>query len=152
METKVKKSTTKTSATKNATIKASKKTTPKAKEVSIKFTQEDTELSIIIEGSATDKNKVYGTALNELFHAVSVQKGSGARIFKLSQPIQLNVTCGEINIDTSVARVELQQRLKLNSTAKSKRAFARKFVSIADYIQREKVVISVDDLLATLEG
>jgi hypothetical protein len=122
------------------------------KTIEITASQESTIFTFSVNYSkSVDLNKVKGTALNELFAWITVQKQVGAKGLKLSLPINLKVVCDGFEIDTNKARKELQNRLKLNSTAKSKRNFARKFSAIVDFSARKPETIDFDLLLSDLE-
>lgn len=119
--------------------------------MNITFKQNDTTLDINVKGNTINANKVYGTALNELFHIVNLQSEVGAKFFKLNEPILISVTSGKFAIDSSSAHVKLQQKLKLNKTAKSKRQFAKRLVLICNEVLRAREVVNVNDLLKSLE-
>lgn len=119
----------------------------------IQFKQADTELNIEVSGEVqnSDRNKLYGTALNELFETVKIQANTGARFFKLNQPVLVSVKVNDLTIDTSKASVQLQQKLKLNKTPQSFRRFAQRFVAIANHVIRERKVVNIEEVLKGIE-
>ncbi len=121
--------------------------------LTIRFKQSDTCLTIEVTDVVTEltKQKVYGTALRELFEAVTLQSKTGARIFKLNQPVMISVKVNNIAVDTASANIQLQNKLKLNKTAKSMRMFAQRFVAIADHITRVRKIVDITEVLASLD-
>lgn len=126
---------------------------PSNNSMTIVFKQADTLLNIEVTGNVTeaDKSKLYGTALNELFETVKIQANTGAKFFKLNQPIQVSVQINDLVVDTAKAEIKLQQKLKLNKTPQSFRRFAQRFVTIADHVTRERKVVDVDSVLESVK-
>lgn len=114
------------------------------------FYQPDSKIEFDYEINADTKNKVYGSVLNELFRAVSLQKFTGARLFKLNEPVMIRIESDKFVLDTGDAFKKVQHRLKLNSSSKSKRLFAKKFVAIADYILTKPEALTVKEVVDVL--
>jgi len=121
--------------------------------LSIEFIQNDSSLALTVDGDLSkDKlNKVVGTACNELFRLVKLQKQTGARLFTLSQPVGIRVKAGKFSVDTLEASEALQSRLKLNSTAKSMKAFAGRVYFICDYLSTTTEVVTVEQAIQAAE-
>lgn len=116
------------------------------------FYQGDSQVNFNYDVNPSNKNKVFGTVLNDLFRTISLQSVTGAKFFKLNQPIMVRIESDMFLLDTGTAHKTAQQRLKLNSKAKSKKAFAKKFVAIADFILHKPELITVDALNKVLDA
>lgn len=115
----------------------------------IQFLQGDNSITVNAkEGGSLDK--IQGTAINELFAWIEVQRKVGAKGLKLSHHVDIVIEGENFTLDTTEAQIQLRQRLKINSTARSKRAFAVKFCALCTYISRERGVISVNEALEAL--
>lgn len=112
--------------------------------------QENTSINFTFEISNGNESRVLGTLLNELFAWCTLQQTVGAKGLKFSQPIDLAFECGGLTFDTTTVRRELVQKLKLNKTAKAKRAFAQRFKAIFDYSISEVRETTFADLLESL--
>lgn len=106
----------------------------------ITFFQKDISLHFDLSSkleTETDKKIIFGTVLKELFDWVDVQQALKSEGLKLSKPINIKMQNEFFSLNTSHAQKSLQQKLKMNSTNKGKRNFAKKFISLSDYMARE---------------
>jgi hypothetical protein len=103
-----------------------------------------------INSEATSED-IVGTILSEFFSFIDLQKKVGSKALKLSQPILLTLENTDIKIiDLCQLDIKIQQRLKLNSKAKSKRAFAFRVVASIEYLIRERKLTNINELIAQL--
>jgi hypothetical protein len=96
---------------------------------------------------------IVGTALNELFHWVNLQKRMNVKNgLKLSLPIDMRIE-GEqfISIELGNIQTIFKERLKMNSTAKSKKAFALKFVELVNESLRIKEAKHLEEVIQQLD-
>ena len=115
------------------------------------FYQEETTLTFEFHLESTlDNDHLKGSVLNELFKWVNIQKHMGAKGLKLSKPINIRIEHGGKFLDTGTAKKQLQQKLKLNTSAKSKRMFAIRFNMLVEYITDGFNIVDVDTVLETL--
>lgn len=96
---------------------------------------------------------IVGTALNELFHWVNLQKRMNVKNgLKLSLPIDMKIE-GEqfVSIELGNIQTIFKERLKMNSTAKSKKAFALKFVELVNESLRIKEAKYIEEVIQDLD-
>jgi hypothetical protein len=118
----------------------------------IDFYQDETRLSFEFETQTElNQQKLNGSTLNELFKWISLQKDMGAKGLKLSQPINIKVEHNGKLFDTGNAKKQLQQKLKVNSSAKSMRKFAQRYTALISYMCSPFVALTVDEVLETLD-
>lgn len=127
----------------------------------------DVNTSVTFGAKVTDEsiNRVAGTALNELFAWISVQRAMGASGIALSLPIDLRFQVesedGEMSTmfdtarpvnpaDMSAIKI-LRQRLKMNNSAKGKRNFAQKFMALFNYATRSIMERDINSLIAEFD-
>lgn len=113
----------------------------------IKFKQGFNEVNIAFEfGKTKAVNKLVGTACNELFELIDLQKEGVTKVFKLSAPIDIAVIGEGFEIDTTKVSASLRTKLKLNSSNDSKVRFAKRVFKLVTYINRERTIVSVSDI------
>jgi|13_taG_2_1085334.scaffolds.fasta_scaffold32161_1 hypothetical protein len=120
------------------------------KKVNFLAYQEGTSLNLSFEVETLNQSKVLGTLLNELFAWCEVQRSVNAKGLKFSQPINLKFETEKQVFDTGTVNKRLTQKLKMNRTAKSKKAFAQKVKVIFDYSLREVNTVNFSDLIESL--
>ena len=122
----------------------------------IKFSQSlqvanDTSIRVNFDfGKTKSLSKLVGTACNELFELVNLQKSGTIKMFKLSQPIDLTIVGDGFEIDTTKLNFELRTNLKLNSTPKSKARFAKRTFDLVNYVHRVRGIVEVEELTKIL--
>jgi hypothetical protein len=97
---------------------------------------------------------IVGTSLNELFHWVNLQKRMNVKNgLKLSLPIDMRIE-GEqfISIELGNIQTIFKERLKMNSTAKSKKAFALKFIELVNESLRIKEAKHIEEVIEQLDS
>jgi len=97
-------------------------------------------------GNTKAVNKLVGTACNELFEVVDLQKQGVTKMFKLSQPIDITIVGEAFEIDTCKISTNLKSKLKLNSSIESKVRFAKRVFALVTYINREKKIVSIEEI------
>ena len=113
----------------------------------IKFKQGYNEVNINFEfGKTKAVNKLVGTACNELFELIDLQKEGVTKVFKLSQPIDIAVIGEGFEIDTTKVSASLRTKLKLNASNEAKVRFAKRVFKLVTYINRERTIVSVSDI------
>ena len=116
------------------------------------FKQGFNEIKIGFEfGKTKAVSKLVGTACNELFELIDLQKEGVTKMFKLSQPIDLAVIGEGFEIDTSVLSAEYRTRLKINSSLESKVRFAKRVFKLVNHINRERRIIDLKEIEALLD-
>lgn len=98
-----------------------------------------------------DLDTLVGTALNELFNLVNVQKNYGVKYFDLSSPISFRIESKGIEVNGSELSTQFQQVLKLNNSAKSKRKFATRLRGAVEQIQRKPTLCKASEIESQLE-
>ena len=101
-------------------------------------------------GNTKALNKLVGTACNELFELVDLQKSGSINMFKLSQPIDLTIVGKDFEIDTTKLSVELRTKFKLNSTPKSKARFAQRVFNVVQYVSRSRGIVELEEITKVL--
>lgn len=116
------------------------------------FKQGFNEIKIGFEfGKTKAVSKLVGTACNELFELIDLQKEGVTKMFKLSQPIDLAVIGEGFEVDTSVLSAEYRTNLKINSSIESKVRFAKRVFKLVNHINRERKVLDIKDIEALLD-
>lgn len=111
------------------------------------FKQGFNEIKIGFEfGKTKAVNKLVGTACNELFELIDLQKEGVTKVFKLSQPIDIAVIGEGFEIDTTKVSASLRTKLKLNASNEAKVRFAKRVFKLVTYINRERTIVSVSDI------
>ena len=95
-------------------------------------------------------DKVIGSALRETFKLVELKKRIGTGL-SLAKPINVAFAYNGMNYDTGKLDMSLQAKLKMNSTAKSKRAFAGKFLAIYDFVTSERKAVTLEQVVKELK-
>ena len=122
--------------------------------LSILFYQDDVKFSNTFEIDKKDANTklIVGTVLNELFTVESNYRNANMRLFKTSKPILFKVTNGKSEIlNLGKSSKFIQDKLKFNKTAKSKRTFAKRINLAITEMTRNVEVINQDEIFAKLE-
>ena len=122
--------------------------------LSILFYQDEVQFSNTFEIDKKDVNQklIVGTVLNELFTVESNYRNANMRLFKTSKPILFKVTNGKSEIlNLGKSSKFIQDKLKFNKTAKSKRTFAKRVNLAITEMTRNVEVINQDDIFAKLE-
>jgi len=122
--------------------------------LSILFYQDDVKFSntFEVDKKETDQKLIVGTVLNELFTVESNYRNANMRLFKTSKPILFKVTNGKNEIlNLGKSSKFIQDKLKFNKTAKSKRTFAKRVNLAITEMSRNVEVINQDDIFARLE-
>lgn len=101
-------------------------------------------------GKTKALSKLVGTACNELFELVDLQKSGTIKMFKFSQPIDITIVGEGFEIDTTKLSFELRTNLKLNSTPKSKARFAQRVYNLTKYVHRNRGIIELEDITRIL--
>ena len=118
----------------------------------IKFKQGYNEVNINFEfGKTKAVSKLVGTACNELFDLIDLQKEGVIKMFKLSQPIDLAVIGEGFHIDTSIVSAEYRTRLKINSSLESKVRFAKRVFKLVNHINKERRIIDMKEIEGLLD-
>lgn len=113
----------------------------------IKFSQGFNEYQFNFSfGNTKAVNKLVGTACNELFHVIDLQKQGVTKMFKLSQPIDITIVGESFEIDTCKISASLKTKLKINSSIESKVRFAKRVFALVTYVNREKKVVSIEEI------
>lgn len=118
----------------------------------IKFSQSinvanDSSIKINFDfGKTKSVSKLVGTACNELFELIDLQKEGVTNLFKLSHPIDLTISGEGFEIDTTKINASLRTKLKLNSTLESKIRFAKRVLKLVKYVHRTRKVVSVEEI------
>ena len=116
------------------------------------FKQGFNEIKIGFEfGKTKAVSKLVGTAGNELFGLIDLQKDGVTKMFKLSLPIDLAVIGEDFEIDTSVLSAEYRTRLKINSSLESKVRFAKRVFKLVNHINKERRIIDMKEIEGLLD-
>ena len=116
------------------------------------FKQGFNEIKIGFEfGKTKAVSKLVGTACNELFELIDLQKEGVTKMFKLSLPIDLAVIGEGFEIDTSVLSAEYRTKLKINSSLESKVRFAKRVFKLVTHINRERRILDMKEIEALLD-
>lgn len=109
--------------------------------------------SVTLSTTVTDvsASKVCGTALNELFEFVNMQRTIGAKGLRLDMPINLKFEIGDQVINTATWEKSNQAMLKLQNNAAGRRSFAVKFWTIFSYSIKPIKEVDMSDLLTELK-
>lgn len=122
----------------------------------IHLVQGTSEFTIKMQGIEADAETslIVGTALNELFHWINLQKRMNVRNgLKLSQPIEMRIEGEQFGVlGIGSVHTIMRERLKMNSKAKSKKAYALKFVECISEALRVKKAIEVKEVLSNLDA
>ena len=119
---------------------------------SIIFSQGSTSINVNFEFSKKSNTKVLtGTACKELFKLIDLQSNGTIKLFKLSQPIDIAINSGKVVLDTCNIDILLKSKLKVNKTYESKARFVGKVRDLFAYVTSEKVEITADELIKTLQ-
>jgi hypothetical protein len=131
-----------------------KKVTSNAQNLTLKFYQASTEVNVnfTIEKTAKD-SLLIGTALNELFTMRDNYANAGLKLFKSNEPLLFSVSNEDTTLlDVGMCQKTILHKLKLNKTAKSKRAFAKRVNLAITEIKREVVAIDYTELTNKLNA
>ena len=116
------------------------------------FKQGFNEIKIGFEfGKTKAVSKLVGTACNELFELIDLQKEGVTKMFKLSLPIDLAVIGEGFEIDTSVLSAEYRTKLKINSSIESKVRFAKRVFKLVTHINRERRILDMKEIEGLLD-
>lgn len=119
---------------------------------SIIFSQGSTAINVNFEFSKKSNVKVLtGTACKELFKLIDLQSNGTIKLFKLSQPIDIAIDSGKVVLNTCEIDILLKSKLKVNRTYESKARFVNKVRDLFAYVTSEKVEITADELIETLQ-
>jgi hypothetical protein len=120
----------------------------KATKLNLKFYQAKTEVNLNFEinSDATD-NLIIGTTLNELFTMCDNYRDAGLRLFKSNEAILFRISSDNIPlVDIGTCSKRIQEKLKLNKTAKSKRSFSKRVNLAIKEISRGIELIDMKEL------
>ena len=122
------------------------------KTIEIKIKNDVTEFTRNIQTSAKelDLNKVVGTVLSDFFRLVDLQAKKRINLFNLAKPFDLVVKSDGVVIDTTKIDNKLKTKFKLNTTAKSKRAFAGTVYDVVKFASEKTRVTTCDALVEQL--
>ena len=98
------------------------------------------------------RDLMVGTMLNRLFRYLALQQETGARFVNLSHPLLLQFNVGKSTLDLRDIEEQLQGRFKVGHTPAAKRRFAKRVVSVVDFLLEAPVQLTTDELLAGLEA
>ena len=101
-------------------------------------------------GNTKSVNKLVGTACNELFELIDLQKDGVTKMFKMSHPIDITIVGKGFEIDTTKINAMLRTKLKLNSTLESKVRFAKRVFKLVNYVNRERKIVTIQEIEALL--
>ncbi len=119
---------------------------------SIIFSQGATSINVNFEFTKKSNVKVLtGTTCKELFKLIDLQSNGTIKLFKLSQPIDIAIDSGKVVLDTCNIDILLKSKLKVNRTYESKARFVGKVRDLFAYVTSEKVEITADELIKTLQ-
>jgi len=101
-------------------------------------------------GNTKSVNKLVGTACNALFELIDLQKDGVTKMFKMSYPIDITIVGKGFEIDTTKINAMLRTKLKLNSTLESKVRFAKRVFKLVNYVNRERKIVTIQEIEALL--
>jgi len=111
------------------------------------FKQGFNEINLNFEfGKTKAVNKLVGTACNELFELIDLQKEGVTKVFKLSLPIDIKIIGEGFEIDTTKVSASLRTKLKLNASNESKVRFAKRVFKLVTYINRERKITTIEEI------
>ena len=124
----------------------------KATKLNLKFYQAQTEVNLNFEiNSDASDNLIVGTTLNELFTMCDNYREAGLKLFKSNEPILFRISSDSIPlVDIGTCSKRIQDKLKLNKTAKSKRSFAKRVNLAIKEISRGIELIDMKELESKL--
>ena len=130
------------------------KTTNKTNALTLKFYQDATEVKVNFTIDKTAKDSLLiGTALNELFTMRDNYANAGLKLFKSNEPLLFSVSNEEKTLlDVGMCQKTILHKLKLNKTAKSKRAFSKRVNLAVMELRREVTVIDYSELTNKLNA
>jgi hypothetical protein len=97
------------------------------------------------------RDLVVGTMLNRLFRYLALQQETGARFVNLSHPLLLQFNVGKSTLDLRDIEEQLQGRFKVGHTPAAKRRFAKRVVSVVDFLLEAPVQMTAEELIHGLE-
>jgi hypothetical protein len=120
----------------------------KATKLNLKFYQAQTEVNLNFEiNSDASDNLIVGTTLNELFTMCDNYREAGLRLFKSNEAILFRISSDNIPlVDIGTCSKRIQEKLKLNKTAKSKRSFSKRVNLAIKEISRGIELIDMKEL------
>jgi len=120
----------------------------KSTKLNLKFYQASTEVNLNFEiNSDASDNLIIGTTLNELFTMCDNYRDAGLRLFKSNEAILFRISSDNIPLlDIGTCSKRIQEKLKLNKTAKSKRSFAKRVNLAIKEISRGIELIDIKEL------
>lgn len=123
-------------------------------ELKLKFYQSTTEVNLNFEINNDAKDSlIVGTVLNELFTMRDNYANAGIKLFKSNEPLLFSVYSDNIPlVDVGTCSKLIQEKLKLNKTAKSKRSFAKRVNLAISEVSRGIQLIDMDALTAKLNA
>lgn len=126
----------------------------KAAKLNLKFYQAQTEVNLNFEiNSDASDNLIVGTTLNELFTMCDNYREAGLKLFKSNEPILFRISSDNIPlVDIGTCSKRIQDKLKLNKTAKSKRSFAKRVNLAIKEISRGIELIDMKELESKLNA
>lgn len=133
-------------------MKATNKTN--AQKLTLNFYQTETsyKVSFTIDKTAKD-SLLIGTALNELFTVRDNYAMAGLKLFKSNEPLLFSVSNEDTTLlDVGMCQKTILHKLKLNKTAKSKRAFAKRVNLAVTELRRDVVAIDYTELTNKLNA
>lgn len=120
----------------------------KATKLNLKFYQAQTEINLNFEiNSNASDNLIIGTTLNELFTMCDNYREAGIKLFKSNEAVLFRISSDNIPlVDIGTCSKRIQDKLKLNKTAKSKRSFAKRVNLAIKEISRGIELIDMKEL------
>lgn len=111
-----------------------------------------TEFQVDMKSNKADVGKVVGTILNEVFATMDLYRSCGSRYISATSPVQLRFNLGNTVIDTAtIGRRELQAKLKVGYTAKSRRRFSRVLWNLVQWTLRDVKPVDIETVNKQLE-
>jgi hypothetical protein len=119
-----------------------------ATKLNLKFYQAQTEVNLNFEiNSDASDNLIIGTTLNELFTMCDNYRDAGLKLFKSNEAILFRISSDNIPlVDIGTCSKRIQDKLKLNKTAKSKRSFSKRVNLAIKEISRGIELIDMKEL------
>lgn len=111
----------------------------------------DTKFSRNLEiNKRLNKDLAIGTVLSDFFDLVNLQKQQAVKLFKMNEPFDIKINYARRVIDTAKIPSQLKTKFKLNSTAASKRRFAKNVYAVLEFAMKDTTPVTVEELAAEL--
>lgn len=125
-----------------------------AQKLTLNFYQTETSYKVTFTIDKTAKDSLLiGTALNELFTVRDNYASAGLKLFKSNEPLLFSVSNEDTTLlDVGMCQKTILHKLKLNKTAKSKRAFAKRVNLAVTELRRDVVTIDYVELTNKLNA